>query len=167
MTLLDTEDHRLGDEALELYRERFGTEGLFENEVFPGIPDLLERLSNLGYVLGVATSKPSVFARRIIEHFDLKRFFESVDGSELDGTRVDKESLIGYLLERDEVHAGDALMIGDRKHDMIGASANAVRGIGVLWGYGSEAELVGAGAELCAENPGQLIRIVEQICSRR
>jgi phosphoglycolate phosphatase len=101
--------------------------------------------------LFVATSKAHVFAERIIDHFDLRRHFERVFGSELDGTRADKSDLLAYALKTTAVESSHATMIGDRSHDMIGARNNGMKGIGVLYGYGSAQELTAAGAShLCA-----------------
>jgi phosphoglycolate phosphatase len=149
-------DSQLADVALEKYRERFSTVGLFENSVYPGIEEALNDLSRRGHSLYVATSKPRVYAERIIEHFGLTKYFRSVDGSELDGTRTDKAELIAYILKRESIAATGAVMIGDREHDMIGAVKNQVRGIGVLWGYGSREELEKAGADACIASPKEL-----------
>lgn len=164
LTLLNTADDRLAAKAVEIYRERFGTVGLFENEIYPGTIECLETLSDQGHTLSVATSKPTVFARRIIDHFNLANYFTAVDGSELDGTRGDKTSLIAHILKRDKVTPDDVLMIGDRKHDMIGAAENGVRGIGVLWGYGSTEELQSAGACTIVNAPADLEAEVAKIC---
>lgn len=163
LTLLGTSDRELALEALRLYRERFGREGLFENKLIPGIVECLVELCDEGHTLSVATSKPTVFAKRIIDHFELRRFFCRVDGSELDGTRCNKASLIEYVLERDRLKPAEVVMIGDREHDMIGASANEVRGIGVLWGYGSEDELQSSGACQCVELPNQLPAVIRSV----
>ena len=162
-TLLGAEHAHLAGEALDKYRERFGSVGLFENEVYPGVNDALAALRRQGHRLSVATSKPTVFARRIIDHFDLAEFFVAVEGCELDGTRGDKASLIAYVLQHQAVTPSDALMIGDREHDIVGARANGVRGVGVLWGYGSRQELDGAGAFTCVETPWDLIAAVERV----
>jgi len=156
LSLLGTTDHRLASEALEIYRERFGKVGLFENELYPGIIDCLRALSEQGHMLSVVTSKPTLFATRIIDHFELTDHFVAIDGSELDGTRSDKSCLIAHVLERDHLDVADVIMIGDRRHDMIGAAANGVPGIGVLWGYGSIDELRGAGAAKCVKEPALL-----------
>ena len=139
------------DRAVSLYRERFSDIGLFENAVYDGISEVLTTLSQSGQRLFVATSKPHVFATRIVEHFGLRHHFEHVFGSELDGTRVDKSHLLEYALKQASVDPSKTLMIGDRSHDMVGAGNNGMKGIGVLYGYGSEAELIGAGAlHVCA-----------------
>jgi phosphoglycolate phosphatase len=139
------------DLAVSLYRERFSEIGLYENSVYAGIPDVLSALRSSGRRLFVATSKAHVFADRIIDHFDLREHFERVFGAELDGTRSDKSDLLAYALKTTAVDSSHAIMIGDRSHDMIGARNNGVKGIGVLYGYGSEQELTAAGAyHLCA-----------------
>jgi phosphoglycolate phosphatase len=147
--LLGAEEH--ADRAVSLYRERFSDIGLFENRVYNGIAEVLTTLSQSGQRLFVATSKPHVFARRIIEHFGLRHHFEHVFGSELDGTHVDKSDLLAYALKTTSADPSKALMIGDRSHDMVGAKNNGMQGIGVLYGYGSKEELLGAGArQICA-----------------
>jgi len=147
--ILGTEDS--ADLAVSLYRERFSDTGLYENGVYDGIGDVLTTLGQSGRRLFVATSKPHVYAERIVAHFGLRHHFEHVFGSELDGTRVDKSHLLEYALKTASVDPSKTLMIGDRSHDMIGARNNGIRGIGVLYGYGSKDELIGAGAlHVCA-----------------
>jgi len=144
------------DRAVDLYRERFGDVGLYENTLYPGIADVLTAVAAGGRRLFVATSKPHVFADRIIDHFGLRSHFGRVFGSELDGTRVHKTDLLRYALEETSTDPARAIMIGDRKHDIIGAANNGIATIGVLYGYGSRAELVDAGAgHLCAA-PGEI-----------
>jgi len=139
------------DLAVSLYRERFSDIGLYENAVYAGVEDVLTALRQSGHRLFVATSKAHVFADRIIDHFDLRRHFERVFGAELDGTRADKSDLLAYALKTTSVESSHAVMIGDRSHDMIGARNNGIKGIGVLYGYGSAQELTAAGAShLCA-----------------
>src|SRR5215470_329454 len=136
----------LADRALLLYRERFGDVGLFENEPYRGINETLSALAATGPRMFVATSKPAIYAERIVDHFGLRPYFERVFGSELDGTRVDKGDLLRYALETAKVEPRTAIMIGDRSHDVVGARRNGMTAIGVLYGYGSENELRGAGA---------------------
>ena len=142
--------------AIELYRERFTVTGMFENAVYPGIPDALGRLRERGARLMIATTKPTVFAERIVEHFGLGRYIEAVFGSELDGTRSDKRDLIAHILETQALSPAATRMVGDREHDTRGAVANGVFGIGVLWGFGSREELLDAGARALCETPGGL-----------
>ncbi len=147
----------LADQALLLYRERFSNVGLFENTPYQGIHDTLATVAATGARMFVATSKPAVYAERIVAHFGLRDYFERVFGSELDGTRVDKRDLLRYALEEAKVDPRNAIMIGDRSHDVVGARTNGMTAIGVLYGYGSEAELRDAGAHhICAAHPDVL-----------
>jgi phosphoglycolate phosphatase len=155
--LLETKDEILLAEAIRLYRERFKPVGMFENSVYPDVPEGLETLRAQGHRLWVATSKPHVFAQEIVEHFGLARFFERVHGSELSGVNADKGDLIRHVLAEEGIPPEQAWMVGDRMHDVLGARRNGVEAIGVLWGYGSEEELraaaprriVASMAELC------------------
>ncbi len=153
-------DEVLAIEGLRLYRERFSVTGLFENAVYPGIPECLASLKAAGLDLHVATSKPRVFAERIIEHFGLKPFFTTVYGSELDGTRVDKRDLIAHIVEETKLDPQRALMIGDRKHDAIGAAAAGIEAIGVSWGYGLPGELLEAGVKNVIDHPEGLAPVI-------
>lgn len=139
------------DQAVAFYRERFGDVGLFENAVYPDIAEVLATLRQSPRRMFVATSKPHVFATRIVAHFGLTGLFDHVFGSELDGTRVNKVELLAYALEQTGVDPAAAVMIGDRSHDVIGAKRNGIRAVGVTYGYGSSEELIEAGAShLCA-----------------
>jgi phosphoglycolate phosphatase len=153
-------DARNIETAVRFYRERFSTLGLYENEVYDGIPQCLERLRTVVDTIHLATSKPTVYAKRIIEHFKLDRHFDAVYGSELDGRRGDKTELIEHLLERESLDAANTVMIGDRSFDVIGARNNRLSVIGVLWGYGSPAELEQAGADRLCHHPGELFDLL-------
>lgn len=132
-------------EGLAHYRERYGRVGLFENEVYPGIPEALAAVRASGARLYVATSKARIFAERIVEKFGLARYFTRVYGSEFDGTNIHKTDLLACLLRMEGLDPARCVMFGDRKHDAIGASANAIVCVGVAWGYGPPGELEGAG----------------------
>jgi phosphoglycolate phosphatase len=153
--LLGTDE--LADRAVSLYRERFGDIGIFENEVYPGIEGTLSALARPDRRLFVATSKPRVYAERIIDHFKLTAYFERVFGSELDGTRSDKTELLGHALQTSRVDPSRAMMIGDRSHDIIGARNNGMTAVGVLYGYGSKQELLDAGAHHVCATPEKLL----------
>jgi phosphoglycolate phosphatase len=147
--LLGAEDS--ADRAVSLYRERFADIGLYENRLYPGITDVLTALGASGRRLFVATSKPAVYAERIVDHFGLRPHFERVFGSELDGSRVEKTDLLEYALKTTAVDPSRSVMIGDRSHDVIGAKHNGMPALGVLYGYGNRDELIAAGAlHLCA-----------------
>lgn len=130
-----------GDEAVAKYRERFSVTGLFENKVYDEIRETLEALKKSGKTLIVATSKPSVYSRQILEHFDLMKYFTFLSGSELDGTRVDKAEVIAYALQENGIQdLSNVIMVGDREHDIIGANKNQIDSVGVLYGYGCREE---------------------------
>lgn len=138
--------------AVDVYREYFVEKGIFENELYPGIPALLERLRAAGRTLVMATSKPEPFALRIAEHFGIAGFFDCIAGAALDETRTHKWEVIAYALERLGGPApGSVLMVGDREHDVQGAARCGIQTLGVLYGYGSREELIGAGAVAVVE----------------
>lgn len=153
--LLSTRDPVRIAEGISHYRSRYSEVGLFENEPYPGIHAALGQFRAEGFKLWVCTSKPWVFAERILEHFGLMPYFHGFYGCELDGTRSDKSELLAYLIDRESIEPSRAVMIGDRKHDARAARLNGTRSIGVLYGFGDEAELRAAGVEaLCAEAMG-------------
>jgi phosphoglycolate phosphatase len=160
--LLATEDNALLQLAVGLYRERYGSVGLFENDLCQGIGDMLDALGNMEHTLYVATAKPQIYAARIIDHFGLRPYFKSIYGSELDGTRSDKKRLLGHVLKRESIRPSDAVMIGDRRHDMLGAAANGVYAVGVQWGYGSKEELKASGAKALIADPRQFIALLRK-----
>jgi len=144
--------HEKAEEAIQKYREYFAVKGLYENVVYDGMEDLLKYLRDNGVTLMVATSKPAVFAVKILEHFDLLKYFSFVSGSELNGERSAKAEVIKYALEQNHIEdKSRVIMIGDREHDIIGAKEAGIASIGVLFGYGSRDELEKAGADLIAE----------------
>lgn len=136
------------EEAVSYYREYFAERGWRENKVYPGIPELLKHLQEAGHKLYVATSKPTPFAEKILDHFNLSRYFERIEGASLDHTRMRKTEVMRYLLTQAGIsEKGKTVMIGDRKFDVTGAHEIGVECIGVLYGYGSREELVSAGAD--------------------
>lgn len=146
-------DEEKSKEGVKAYRAYFSTKGLFENKVYEGIPELLKKLQNQGYILAVATSKPEPYSIQIAEHFDLSRYFTRICGSNLDETRSKKGEVIEYALKSLNItDKSKVLMIGDRKHDIFGAKENGIKSCGVLFGYGSKKELQEAGADYIAEN---------------
>ena len=160
-TLLQTDDPAPPQEALRLFRERFSTIGLFENSPYPAIPALLRTLQDAGLRLFIATSKPAVYARRIVAHFDLAHYFQLVYGSELDGRLTHKNELIQHLLQQENLDSAQTLMIGDREHDILGAQANGVSAAGVTWGYGTQQELTAAGALTLLHQPADLLHFLD------
>lgn len=132
--------------AVAKYREYFAVKGLYENELFEGIPELLSNCRKAGYKISMATSKPTHYARIIAEHFDIARYFDAIHGSSLDGTRITKSSVVAEAVQEEHLDPTRALMIGDRRHDVEGAGEHGIRTVGVLYGYGSREEHEAAGA---------------------
>ena len=128
--------------AIRDYRERFTERGMFENKLYEDIPALLAQLKQQGYILTIATSKPTVFAEQIIKYFQLESYFDLVVGSHLDGSRSAKGEIIAEVLQQLDSYPKDQfIMIGDRKYDLIGARENQIDAIGVTYGFGSLEEL--------------------------
>ena len=149
--------------AVAKYREYFAERGILENTLYLGVPELLQALVASGKTLALATSKPAVYAERILAHFDIAKYFVFVAGSELDGSRSRKSELIRYAL--DNIGCTDlsrAVMVGDREHDIIGANEIGINSIGVLHGYGSKNELRNANATNITENINELARYLLQ-----
>lgn len=143
-----------GQKAVEVYREYYTVKGIFENEVYDGVEDMLENLHECGAKLYLATSKPQIFAKKILEHFGLAKYFDDIVGSELDGRRVEKDEIIACVLKKHGIK--DAVMVGDRRFDMEGAKKNALTAVGVLYGYGTKEELEQAGADFIAKSVEEL-----------
>jgi phosphoglycolate phosphatase len=147
--------------AVEYYREYYREKGIYENFVYDGFENLLKALKENGYLLIVATSKPEVFAKQILEHFDIEKYFTYIAGSNLDGTRVKKGEVIKYALECcNIIDLSKAIMIGDREHDIIGAKEVGIDSIGVLFGYGDRSELENAGANFIANTVEEIGRFL-------
>lgn len=154
--ILETNDQECIDSALNLYRERYGSIGMYEATIYKDIEFVLQKLCEHNHTLFVATAKPTIYAEKIIRHFALERYFQKVYGSELDGTRNDKSTLINFIIKKESLTPSDTYMIGDREYDMIGAVDNNISPIGVLWGYGRLEELTEGGASFCAHNPKEI-----------
>lgn len=149
------------EQAIAYYREYFRDKGIFENKVYEGVEDMLRRLHDKGKRLVLATSKPEEFAVRILEHFDLKKYFDIVAGASMDSSRSKKGDVIAYaisLCERFDKYT--AVMVGDREHDIIGAKENSLKCIGVLYGYGCEDELKNSGADYIVATPKDIINLI-------
>jgi phosphoglycolate phosphatase len=160
--LLGSEDKDLIDAALRYYRERYGDVGLFENVVYPGVPELLERLQEEGHRLYVVTSKPTVYSDRIIEHFGFDRYFLQVYGPQLDGRFDEKSELIEHILRDLSLDPARTVMIGDRARDIESGQAHGTRTIGVTYGFGSEAEIAAAGPDEICHNPAEIHQAVQR-----
>ena len=152
-----------GAAMVSTYREYYGVKGIFENRVYDGVPEMLEKLRAAGVRVLMATSKPEKYAKRIAEHFGFDRYFDFIGGACMDGTRTDKHEVIEYVLSScgiSEDERNSTVMIGDRSHDILGAEKSGLHSIGVLYGYGSIEELKEAGAEETALHPSDITAIV-------
>jgi len=153
-------DERQVAEAVEKYREYYNEKGIFENKLYDGIVEVLRQLKLTDAKLAVATSKPTKYAKIILDHFGISRYFDLILGSEMDGTRSDKGEVVGCVLsELDADRNMITVMVGDRKHDIIGAKVHNIDSIGVLWGYGDRTELEEAGATRIVESTNELQHI--------
>ena len=143
----------VADQGVALYRSRFNEVGWRENEVYEGIENCLQQLLGDNKKLYVASSKPHIFVDRILQHFELAQYFSAIYGSELDGTRANKAQLLEFALRQQQLDGADCVMVGDRKHDCIGANHNRMKTVGVLWGYGSKEELSAHTPNIVADIP--------------
>lgn len=153
--LLASDDPASVEQAVALYRERFADLGWRENVVYAGIPEALAALAAQGRRMVLCTSKPEIYARRIVTLFGFTEFLSGVYGADLHGRFDDKALLLAHLVEREGLDATRAVMVGDRHHDVRAARLNGARAVGVLWGYGSEEELAGADARV--REPAELV----------
>ena len=148
------------DEAVAAYRQHYGENGLLGSEPYPGIGDALREMRRAGLRLYLATSKREVFARRILENLKLATCFDAIYGSVPGGKLDHKPELLAHILSEQDICASHGLMVGDRRHDIVGAHAVNLRGLGVLWGYGGRDELESAGADQLVELTADLPRVV-------
>lgn len=154
-------DQKKAQEAVVYYREYFSDKGLFENVVYDGMEDFLAALKNEGYLLAVATSKPEEFAKKILDHFHLSHYFTKICGATMDSSRSKKGDVIAYALDQLKItDPNTAIMVGDRQHDIIGAHQNQLKAIGVLYGYGDEAEMKEYQADYIAKDLKELMTIL-------
>lgn len=155
-----SEDQSL--EAVEYYREYFKVTGIYENEVYSGIEEMLLSLKKAGKYILLATSKPEEFAKRILEHFRLDKYFDYVAGATMDGTRSRKGEIIQYAIDHYPIEKlSEAVMVGDREHDIIGACQTGIDSVGVLYGYGDYEELSKAGATFIANGVEEILKLVK------
>ena len=164
--LLGSDDNDLVETAIGYYRERYETVGLFENEVYPGVPELLQQLQDDGYPLYVVTSKPTVYSDRILRHFGLDRFFIEVYGPELDGRFDEKRELVEFILRARRLDPSRTIMIGDRARDVESGRTNGTRTIGVTYGFGSIAEITAARPDEICHRPGEIYPAVRRQTER-
>lgn len=150
------------DAALKYYREYYADKGIFENVLYNGIADMLSAIRESGRKIILATSKPDVYAEKILEHFDLLKYFDFVAGADLAETRVTKADVIAHALDSCALRekTNEILMVGDREHDVLGAAAHGIDTLGVTFGYGSEDELISSGARYLANCPSEILNFI-------
>lgn len=153
-------DHDTVEKAIEIFRANYAAGGKFENRVYDGIPQLLNRLRDQGMHLYVATSKPEPLAREVLAHFGLDGYFDEICGASTDHSRETKEAVISYLLEK--VHAENAVMVGDTDYDVIGAHHHGIPCIGVSWGFGNKKSMQEAGAIAIASDMDSLYQLLTE-----
>jgi phosphoglycolate phosphatase len=144
------------DDAVVAYRHYYGEKGFLESKAYPGIGGALRQLRQAGLQVYLATSKREIFARRILEHLELASCFDGIHGSVPGGALDHKPELLAHILSQHNFTPSRGVMVGDREQDIIGAHAVGMRGLGVLWGYGSRQELEAAGADRLIESTGDL-----------
>jgi len=152
------------EKAVAKFRERYFTIGVYENEMYHGIDTVMQKLKSADKTLFVATSKVTVLANTVLSHFNIDKYFDYVSGAEMDGTRSHKDEIIQYALEQNNItDISSCIMIGDRKHDIIGAKTVGMKSIGVLYGYGDYEELSEAGADYIVKDVGELTELLQRL----
>lgn len=149
-----------GEAALGYYREYYGERGMYEATLYPGVAEMLASLKAAGKRVLLATSKPEFYAAPILAHFGVAGYFDFVGGATMDESRVKKADVIAYALSSCAIDPAEAVMVGDRKHDILGARSVGIPAIGVSYGYGSVEELREAGASHIAASPEEVVRMV-------
>ena len=156
-------DDEKAKKAIEYYRERFATIGIFENRAYDGAEELLQKLTAAGRILVLATSKPLVYAEQIVKKYRLRPYLKFISGAELDGTRDSKTEVIEYAIKKTKItDRSKIIMVGDRRQDILAAKECGITSCGVRFGYAEEGELENAGADYIAEDFVELYKILIQ-----
>ncbi len=152
--------------AVEKYRERYGKVGIFECNLYSGIPEILKEIKNKGCKVGLATSKPEEYAIQLLKHYNIFDYFDEVTGSFMDGRRTDKTEVIEEAFSRmgiNDSNKHNVVMIGDRMHDIVGAKNVGIESIGVKYGYSIGDELVEAGADAIVDTTEELLQLIKKL----
>lgn len=165
-TIINTTDAEVIEKAVDLYRWRLDNGGKFEAELIPGITNVLDHFKDQSYELYVCTGKPEGVATEIVNHFGLSAYFNRIYGAKLDGRHCDKADLIEFIWQQEKITTDRGIMIGDTVFDMRGAKSNQLGTIGVRWGFGADADLVEAGADVLVSDSVELIDSIEQMIVR-
>ena len=161
--LLGSNDEVLIEKAVAIYRERFSKVGLFENRAYPEIPELLSALHENSLKLYIVTTKPKIYAERIIAHFQFSPWFSGIFGTELDGRFDNKADLIEFILNNRRLSAAETVMIGDKKEDIIAGKTNHLKTIGVTYGYGTLQEIKDAAPEYICNSPQEIQKLLIEL----
>lgn len=148
-------------EITNVFRKRYSEKGIYENYIYDGVKELLEKLRNKSVKLCVATSKPQIYTDEILENLDIKKYFEIVVGSDLEGKLCNKSDIIAKVIELGGYNKSDCLMVGDRKYDIIGAKENGIKSAAVLYGYGNREEFESFGVDFIVENADNIYDLSE------
>ena len=146
--------------AIGYYREYFSEKGIYENKLYPGIEDVLAKIKDRNKTIILATSKPAIFASKILKYFNIDKYFYDMTGSNLDGTLGEKDEIIKYIMEKHDLKPETTIMIGDRKYDISGAHKNNIHSIAVMYGYGSKEELEQSNPTYFCENVPDILEII-------
>jgi phosphoglycolate phosphatase len=159
--ILGTTDPGLLDQVLSRYRERYAETGIFENSIYPGVAASLQKISQSGFRIFLATAKPRIFAGQILDHFELSPFFDAIYGSELDGRLTDKSELIAHILSSENLTPEASLIVGDRIHDLAGGRENGIMTAAATYGYGSREEIDSAAPDILLETFSDLLSFLQ------
>ena len=159
--LLESNDTALLELALSHYRERYAEIGIYENHVYPGIVPALRKIRGSGCRLFLATSKPAIFATRVLDHFDLAEFFNGIHGSEIDGRLCEKTDLVAHIIKAWNLDPCLTLIVGDRVHDVIGGKRNGIMTAMVAYGYGTKCEIEAAASDFVFESLSDLVKFLQ------
>ncbi|MDR3198269.1 MAG: HAD family hydrolase [Planctomycetaceae bacterium] len=153
-------DKNTAQKAVRYYREYFVEKGIYENILYKGIGNVLEELNNQNKNCMIATSKPEIFAVKIIQYFQIEKYFKYIAGSNMEGTFIEKEDIIKHILTKWKLKNDATIMVGDRKYDIIGANKNGIDSVGVLYGYGTKEELQKEQPTYFCNNVNELLQLL-------
>ena len=153
-------DEEKAEEAIRIYRRYFDEKGIFENSLYDGIAELLERMSHTDKKILLCTSKPEIYSEKILEHFGIKKYFYFIAGAAMDGVRAKKPEIIAHIFDTLSLPKDECVMIGDTEYDVLGAKEFSITSIGVSYGYGTRESLENAGADYIVSSVGELSKLI-------
>jgi phosphoglycolate phosphatase len=161
--LLGSHEISLIEKAVDLYRERYTEIGILENQVYPGVVEVLSTLYDNSYKLYIVTTKPKIFADRIARHFHLDQWFVEIFGTGMDGSFDNKTKHIEFILSHLQLRPEETIMVGDRNEDIVSGKANRLKTIGVTYGYGSRREILDSGPDFICDRPVEILNVIDEI----